>query len=185
MDEQGRIWIEEFLDLTGEYHFPQPVVAETIGIKQTALNTWRKDGVLWGGGWEKNGRIKYTADGLIAAGLMAEFSWHFGPTKGARFVADRMTWIMGLQNDRQFKFLDDVVHSVRPTLEHVDLTDGDQTVRREHDDEPYLFHGTMEDVLKRVKQPTSRVVFPIGLMVAKWALRAIPIMERTAGDTSD
>lgn len=185
MEEQGRIWVKEFLDYTGEYHFTQPVVAETIGLKQTALNTWRKDGVLWGGGWEKNGRIKYTADGLIAAGLMAEFSWHFGPTKGARFVADRMHWVMELQNDKEFKFLDEVVHSVRPTPGHINLTIGDQTVQKEHDDEPYLFQGKMEDVVKRVQQPTSRVVFPIGLMVAKWALRAIPIMERTSPDVTD
>jgi hypothetical protein len=178
MTTETQRWIKEFLAHTGDFYFPQPVVADAIKIKQTTLNTWRKDNVLWQGGWKKNGRIKYTADGLIAAGLMAEFSWLFGPTLAARFVDERMFWIRGLRDDQEMSFLNEVAYSFRPTPGHTTISIGSISVEREHSDEPYLIRSTEDEFSKRDLFQSSRVIFPIGRLVQTWALRTLSIMDR-------
>lgn len=186
MKPEVKQWIRDFLESTGEYRYPQPVVAEAINEKQTSLNTWRKDKVLWGDGWEKDGRIMYTGTGVIAAGMMAEFSWHFGPKKAAGLVSERINWIMALRDDTELNFLNEVVYSPRVGPSSVTVSVGNTKTVHEYDgSEAFLLSSTLDDIAARDMRQGSVVVFPIGALVAKWALRTLSIMDRDAARATD
>ncbi|MDM8167142.1 hypothetical protein [Roseovarius sp.] len=187
MTPEVKKWVRDFLDDDQSYKYPQPVVAEAINEKQTSLNTWRKDGVLWGGGWEKNGRLMYTGSGVIAAGMMTEFAWHFGPKKAAELVSGRINWIMDLKEDTELRFLDEVAFSTRTGLIRVRTSVGDHSSVREYDDtDGFLSHSTLREVAERDMKQGSIVIFPLGALVAKWALRTLSIMDRgTEGSPQD
>ena len=159
MTPEGKEIVAGFVQTFGRLIYPQPAVAKVTGTALSDLNNWRRRGYAFAAGGEFDGRVTYTAEGLLWVGLMNAAAWHFGPAGANQIVEDHINWIHDLRADTDLNFLDYAIFST-PTLP----TDAGQAPCRP---------ASLTELAQRDMRDGPIFILPLGALIASWAIGAM------------